>query len=142
MIIGQFILFNKDDYWRIGGHEAVKSRIMEDVWFGLEMSGHGGRTLAVDLSKTLTTEMYSNLAAMTEGCMKWFYSVAALSPLALVGFVFAAYIFLLAPFYWAYVGPVDALMNSAQLTELSLIIAAQVLVILLMRVITDQYFRG
>ncbi|MGA2158436.1 MAG: glycosyltransferase [Dehalococcoidia bacterium] len=142
MIIGQFILFNKDDYWRIGGHEAVKSRIMEDVWFGLEMSGHGGRTLAVDLSKTLTTEMYSNLAAMTEGCMKWFYSVAALSPLALVGFVCAAYIFLLAPFYWAYVGPVDALVNSAQLTELSLIIAAQVLVILLMRVITDQYFRG
>ncbi|MHB8086480.1 MAG: glycosyltransferase family 2 protein, partial [Dehalococcoidia bacterium] len=50
MIIGQFILFNKDDYWSIGGHEAVKSRIMEDVWFGIEMSGHGRRTLAVDLS--------------------------------------------------------------------------------------------
>ncbi len=48
---------------------------------------------------------------MTEGCMKWFYSVAALSPLALVGCVSAAYIFFLAPFYWAYIGPVDALMN-------------------------------
>ena len=142
MIIGQFILFNKDDYWRIGGHEAVKSRIMEDVWFGLEMSRQGGRTLAVDLSKTVTTEMYGNLAVMTEGCMKWFYSVAALSPLALVGFVCAAYIFFLAPFYWAYIGPVDSLMNSGQLTELSVIIAAQVLIILLMRVITDQYFRG
>ncbi len=53
MIIGQFILFNKDDYQQIGGHEAVKSRIMEDVWFGLEMSEQGGRTLAVDLSKPL-----------------------------------------------------------------------------------------
>ncbi len=142
MIIGQFILFNKADYWRIGGHEAVKSRIMEDVWFGLEMSRRGGRTLAVDLSKTLTTEMYGNLAVMTEGCMKWFYSVAALSPLALVGFVSAAYIFFLAPFYWAYIDPVDSLMTSGQLTELSVIIAAQVFILLLMRVITDQYFRG
>ncbi|MGA2368390.1 MAG: glycosyltransferase [Dehalococcoidia bacterium] len=142
MIIGQFILFNRADYWRIGGHEAVKSRIMEDVWFGLEMSKAGGRTLAVDLSKTLTTEMYGNLAVMTEGCMKWFYSVAALSPLALVGFVCAAYIFFLAPFYWAYIDPVDSLMTSGQLTELSAVIAAQVLILLLMRVITDQYFRG
>ena len=142
MIIGQFILFNKEDYWRIGGHEAVKSRIMEDVWFGIEMSKQGRRTLAVDLSKTLATEMYGNLAVMTEGCIKWFYSVAALSPLALVGFVSAAYIFFLAPFYWAYIDPVDTLMNAGQLTELSLIIAAQVFVLLLMRIITDQYFRG
>jgi chlorobactene glucosyltransferase len=142
MIIGQFILFNKADYWRIGGHETVRSRIMEDVWFGLEMSRRGGRTLAVDLSKTITTEMYGNLAVMTEGCMKWFYSVAALSPLALVGFVCAAYIFFLAPFYWAYIDPVDSLMASGQLTELSIIIVAQVLILLLMRVITDQYFRG
>jgi chlorobactene glucosyltransferase len=142
MIIGQFILFNKVDYWRIGGHEAVKSRIMEDVWFGLEMSRHGGRTLAVDLSKTITTEMYGSLAVMTEGCLKWFYSVAALSPLALVGFVGAAYIFFLAPFYWAYIGPVDSLMTSGQLTELSIILAAQVVILLLMRIITDQYFRG
>jgi hypothetical protein len=33
-------------------------------------------------------------------------------------------------------------MNAGQLTELSLIIAAQVFVLLLMRIITDQYFRG
>ena len=97
---------------RIGGHEAVKSRIMEDVWFAIEMSRRGGRTLSVDLSKAMTTSMYRTIGTMTEGCVKWFYSVAALSPLALVGFFLAAYIFYLAPFYWAFSGPLNAIVES------------------------------
>jgi chlorobactene glucosyltransferase len=29
LAIGQFLLFPRDEYWRIGGHRAVKSRILE-----------------------------------------------------------------------------------------------------------------
>ncbi len=142
MVIGQFLLFNRQDYFRIGGHEAVRSKIIEDMWFGIEMSRHGGRTLSVDLSNTLSTGMYNNVASMTEGCIKWFYSIAAISPLALIGFVVAAYIFYLAPFYWLYIAPWDAFIAGQPVHAISIVIAAQVFLLLLMRLFTDLYFRG
>jgi len=142
LAIGQFLLFKREDYLRIGGHQSVKSRIMEDVWFGLEMHRHGGRLLSVDLSRTLTTKMYTNMGKMAEGCIKWFYSVAALSRLALIGSVLTAYIFFLAPFYWACARPLNALVSEGLVMDWGAIVLVQVVVILLMRVITDIYFRG
>lgn len=142
LAIGQFLLFEKDEYQRVGGHELVKSRIMEDVWFGIEISRHEGRTLSVDLSRTVTTRMYRNIGSMTEGAMKWFYSVAALSPIALVGFVLAAYIFYLAPFYWSIAGPINSLISNDPLTEWEVVVIAQVGVIILMRLIADIYFKA
>ena len=142
LAIGQFLLFKREDYLRIGGHEAVRSRIMEDVWFGIEMHRHGGRLLSVDLSGTLTTKMYTNMGQMAEGCIKWFYSVAALSPLAIVGSVLTAYIFFLAPFYWACARPINALFSEGFVMDWGAIVLIQVAVILLMRLIADFYFRG
>ncbi len=142
LAIGQFLLFNRNEYMRIGGHEVVKSRIMEDVWFAIEMSRRGGRTLSVDLSKAMTTRMYKTIGTMTEGCVKWFYSVAALSPLALVGFFLAAYIFYLAPFYWAFSGPLNAVVESGLSIDWTVIILLQIALLLLMRITSDLYFRG
>jgi len=142
LAIGQFLLFKREDYLGIGGHVSVKSRIMEDVWFGIEMHKHGLRILSVNLSDVLTTKMYSNMGTMAEGCIKWFYSVAALSPVAIVGSVLVAYIFFLAPFYWACARPVNALFSESHIMDWGVIVLAQVAVILLMRVITDIYFRG
>ena len=34
LAIGQFLLFPREEYWRMGGHEMVKSKILEDVWLG------------------------------------------------------------------------------------------------------------
>jgi len=142
LAIGQFLLFKREDYMRIGGHQSVKSRIMEDVWFGIEMHSHGGRLLSVDLSGTLTTKMYTNMGQMAEGCIKWFYSVAALSPLAMVGSVLIAYIFFLAPFYWACARPLNALISDGLVMDWGVVVLVQVGIILLMRIITDSYFRG
>ncbi|MFA5079492.1 MAG: glycosyltransferase family A protein, partial [Dehalococcoidia bacterium] len=47
LAIGQFLLFRREDYLAIGGHESVKSRIMEDVWFGIEMHKQKRRILSV-----------------------------------------------------------------------------------------------
>ncbi|MDD5494735.1 MAG: hypothetical protein PHG36_08725, partial [Dehalococcoidia bacterium] len=86
--------------------------------------------------------MYTNLGAMTEGCIKWMYSVAALSPMALMGFVLAAYIFYIAPFYWLIVGPLNSVMSDISITQAGWLIVSQVLLILFMRLITDTYFKG
>ena len=142
LAIGQFLLFRREDYMGIGGHVSVKSRIMEDVWFGIEMHRNGCRILSVDLSGVLTTKMYTNMGQMAEGCIKWFYSVAALSPLAIVGSVLIAYIFFLAPFYWACTRPLNALFLGSHVMDWGAVVLIQVAVILLMRVICDIYFRG
>lgn len=138
LAIGQFMLFPRDEYWRIGGHECVKTRIIEDVWLGSEVKRKGGRFFCVDLSPVMSTEMYTSIDAMTEGWNKWLYSVMAMSPLALLTLFIIAYFFFLAPFFWL----AQSLLPGAQSESFFFfIVAAQVVIILAMRCATDRYFR-
>lgn len=138
LAVGQFFLFSKEEYWRIDGHRAVKSRILEDVWMAVEIVRHGGRHVAVNLTPVVCTNMYRSVGAMWEGFIKWIYSVGSLSPAALIGLAIAGYCFFLAPFYWlwhdfiAVMSPVDW----------RFIVAFQVALIFLMRIIMDSYFRS
>jgi chlorobactene glucosyltransferase len=100
LAIGQFLLFPREDYWKIGGHRAVKSRIIEDVWLGVEINRSGGRHIAIDLSPVVSCNMYRDVGAMWEGFIKWMYSVAALSRVGLAMLLIAGYVFYWAPFYW------------------------------------------
>lgn len=140
--IGQFMLFKKQEYYRIGGHELVRSRIMEDVWFGIEMGRHGGRCMSVDLSRTVETNAYTDISDMTEGCLKWFQSVAILSPVALIGFFLAAFIFYLQPFYYGL--QILSLINISKeaWSDWMLVVLLQISLILLMRLIADVFFRN
>ncbi len=137
LAIGQFLLFPTEEYWRIDGHRAVKSRILEDVWLGVEVNRHGGRHIAVDLSTVVSCNMYRDLGEMWEGFIKWIYSVAALSTAALVGLLIAGYIFFLAPFYWLWN---ELFIVDATLT-LRAIIMSQVAIILVMRWLVDNNFK-
>jgi chlorobactene glucosyltransferase len=137
LAIGQFLLFPREEYWRIGGHRAVKSRILEDVWLGIEINRHGGRHIAVDLSPVVSCNMYRNLGAMWEGFIKWLYSVAAMSRLALFGMLVAGYLFFLAPFYWLW----NEFFVVTAPTVWREFIIFQVAVILLMRGLIDNRFK-
>ncbi|HEY78144.1 MAG TPA: glycosyltransferase [Dehalococcoidia bacterium] len=137
LAIGQFLLFPRGEYRRIGGHEAVKSRILEDVWLGIEVKRHGGRHIAIDLSPVVSCHMYRNIGAMWEGFVKWIYSVATLSSLALVGLLVAGYIFFLAPFYWLW----NELFVVTVPTGWGPILIFQVATILAMRWLVDNHFR-
>jgi len=135
--IGQLLLFQKEEYWKIGGHEAVKSRILEDVWLGVMIKRHGGRHLAIDLSSVVACNMYRSLGAMWEGFLKWIYSVATLSPIALIGLMIAGYVFFLAPFYWLY----KDLFISPLATGWRFMVILQVAIILVMRGLVDYRLR-
>lgn len=137
LAIGQFLLFPKEDYWRIGAHRAVKSRVLEDVWLGIEVHRHGGRQLTVDLSPVVSCHMYHSLGAMWEGFVKWIYSVAALSSAALVGLMIAGYIFFLAPFYTLS----KALFVVATSTGWRSLLILQVAMILFMRLLVGKHFK-
>ncbi len=137
LAIGQFLLFHTEAYWRIGGHKAVKSRILEDVWLGMEVARHGGQHMVVDLAPIVSCHMYRNIGSMWNGFVRWFYSVAALSLLALIGLIAAGLILFLAPFYWLW----QIVFVGISSVELQLLVAFQVVMVLGMRWVTDRRFK-
>jgi chlorobactene glucosyltransferase len=136
--IGQFLFFPRDEYWRIGGHEAVKSRVLEDIWLGVETNRHGGRHIVVDLSPVVSCNMYRTLGDTWKGLARSIYSVAMISPLALTVLIIAGYIIFLSPFYalWneLFVIPSPSAWRN--------VIIFQVSVIMAMRWLVDNHFRS
>jgi len=137
LAIGQFLLFLREDYWRIGGHMAVQDKILEDVWLGVETVKHGGRHIAIDLSTVFYCRMYKDVGGIWEGFVKWIYSVTALSPLAIIGLLAAALVFYMAPFYYLW----NAFLSAAAPTDWRFIVVFQVAMVIFMRWVVDHHFR-
>ena len=137
LAVGQFLLFSREDYWRIGGHKAVGSRILEDVWLGVETVRHGGRHIAIDLSPVVSTRMYQGVREMWEGLVRSIYAIVAISPAALFGLLIAGFVFYLAPFYWLW----NAYFSMAAPTDWRYIVVFQVAMIIFMRWLVDNRFK-
>jgi chlorobactene glucosyltransferase len=138
LAIGQFLLFPRDEYWRIGGHEAVKSKILEDVWLGIEVYRHGGRHVAINLTSTVSCHMYRSVSSMWEGFIKWMYSVAALSAVALLMMLLCGLIFFLLPFVFLW----KDLFWITSTGSCHALIISQVGLVLAMRWLTDKDLKG
>jgi chlorobactene glucosyltransferase len=131
LVIGQFIFVSAADYHEVGGHEAVRSKILEDIWLGFTMARHGKRLGVVDLSGVVSGEF----GDLWEGFGKFAYSIASLGTwlfllifLGVVGLFVAPFIMMathLSP-WWSY--------------DWFAIIVAQVVLILIMRVLVDRRF--
>ena len=137
MAIGQFFFFSAKEYRRIGGHEAVKSRIVEDVWMGIEVSKHGGRHIAVDLSSVASCHMYRDIGAIWSGLGKSIYSVAAMSPIGILAIIAVAYFLYIAPFYWFWNG---FFLDSETLLWRGILVL-QICLMFFMRWLVDSRFR-
>jgi chlorobactene glucosyltransferase len=135
--IGQFLLFSRDEYWRIGGHKVVQSRILEDIWMGIEVSRHGGRHVAVDLSSVVSCNMYPTVGGMWSGLVRCVYSVTAISPIMLLLLVPLAWLFYIGPFYWLWNG---FFMYDAPLLWRALVVF-QVMLVIFMRWLVDNRFK-
>jgi chlorobactene glucosyltransferase len=136
--IGQFLFFSRDEYWRIGGHGVVKSRILEDIWMGVEVARHQGRHIAVDLSSVVSCDMYPTASAMWHGLARCLYSVVLISPLALFCLIIIVALLYVGPFYW--------LFNGFFMSPMPLIwratVISQVVMILLIRWLVDARFKA
>jgi len=137
LTIGQFLFVSTQEYREIGGHEAVKSRILDDVWLGFEMARHGKPQATVDLSQLVACRMYEDLGDLWEGFTKWTYSICSLSPWMLGLMMLGGFSFFVAPFLWLawHFLPVPTAYDSFML------IIIQLVVIMLMRSLVDHRFR-
>ena len=133
---GQFLLFNREDYWKVGGHEAVKSRILEDVWLGAEVYRKGGRVLAIDLSPVVSCRMYKDFSSMWKGFAKSIYGVTQ-SMLVLLLLGVLGYMLFLGPFY----ALCDKCIFETDPRPCLILIAIQVLMILFMRLLMRDHFK-
>ena len=70
---GQFLMFARDSYAALGGHEALKDHLVEDIAFGRRVAartGEGMRLVNADGIDLLRCRMYSGFGELWEGFSK------------------------------------------------------------------------
>jgi len=77
---GQFMLFRRDVYERVGGHEAVKDELLEDLAFGrlVKCSGNGLRVARAD--GLFTVRMYEHFKEFRRGWKRIYIESTRCSP--------------------------------------------------------------
>ncbi|UCC60086.1 MAG: glycosyltransferase [Dehalococcoidia bacterium] len=134
--IGQFMFFSAREYRDIGGHEAVKSRLVEDVWLAREVTRHNYRQLTLDLSQLVSCQMYGEFGPMWDGIGRWLYTAASLSIFILIVLMIVVVLLFLAPFLWLVYG----LLLSEQPFNWHVLVIAQVTILLLGRFLVGRRF--
>ena len=93
--LGPFMLFRRDFYLRIGGHEAVRQNIVEDMGLGRIVKKAGGRLVLMDGTDVMGVRFYRGWREIWQGISKSAFAALdySLPPLlGLVVFNFAAFI--------------------------------------------------
>jgi chlorobactene glucosyltransferase len=67
---GQFLLFRRAAYERLGGHAAVRHTVAEDLALAQRCAALGGRVVLVLGERHLSTRMYASLAELVRGWRK------------------------------------------------------------------------
>jgi chlorobactene glucosyltransferase len=71
---GQFMLFNRGAYEHIGGHQAVRGVVLEDVVLGRRIKQAGFKLLLPDGRDSMTCRMYRSNSEVWRGFSKNFFA--------------------------------------------------------------------
>ncbi len=117
---GQYMLFRREAYDKVGGHFAVRDRISEDYALGRLIKKRGLRLRMVTAPDSLGVRMYSSFPEIWRGWRKNFYSVSGDHPLFRATYrLLLLFTFLVLPFgvfgYGLYLAP-GSLLNVYLLT--------------------------
>jgi glycosyltransferase involved in cell wall biosynthesis len=70
---GQFILIRKDKYRSMGGHEAVRTQVVEDVHLGRNALAHGLEVRVVSAPQLAACKMYATVKQLINGWNRIYY---------------------------------------------------------------------
>ena len=65
--IGQFMLFKREVYKKIGGHKSIKSKVIEDIMISKQVKRCGYRFMIFDGRSNLYCRMYKNFREVVRG---------------------------------------------------------------------------
>ena len=95
---GQFILFRRELYQRINGHEAVRDAIVEDVWLCKAVKKAGGTVTAFNGTDAVSCRMYRNGREILEGFSKNLFAGLGYSTPALLFLMLLTMLFYIVPY--------------------------------------------
>jgi chlorobactene glucosyltransferase len=102
MALGPFLLFRAPFYWHIGGHEAVRQEITEDMVFGRLVKQNSGRLVLLDGTEVVAVRFYRNLGEIWRGLAKSSYYAFDLSLLAWLGLLVVVFLLFIRPYFFLY----------------------------------------
>ncbi len=79
---GQCLAFTRAGYSRIGGHQAVKRSVIEDMALARAVKSKGGKFLLLNGAKAISTKMYTSSLEAFEGYAKNVYPAFGASRVA------------------------------------------------------------
>jgi chlorobactene glucosyltransferase len=71
---GQFLLFKKKVYEKIGGHKSIKAKVLEDIHMAKQVKRCGYRIMLFDGSTNIYCRMYRNFKDLLRGFSKFMYA--------------------------------------------------------------------
>jgi chlorobactene glucosyltransferase len=72
--VGQYLLFKREVYFGMGGHAAVKGKILEDVHITKKTKEMGYRYMIFDGRKIISCRMYNNFRQVFTGYSRFLFS--------------------------------------------------------------------
>ena len=71
---GQFLLFKREVYKKIGGHESIKAKVLEDIHISKQVKKWGYKFMIFDGSKNIYCRMYRSFKELIRGFSKFMYA--------------------------------------------------------------------
>ena len=71
---GQFMLFRREVYRKIGGHESIKTKILEDIHISKQVKRYGYNFMIFDGSKNIYCRMYRSFSKLIRGFSKFMFA--------------------------------------------------------------------
>ena len=84
---GQWTMYSRDAYDRLGGHAAVRSDAVEDLALGRKVAAAGMRWRVEDATDYITVRMYDRFAPAWRGFAKNYHALAGPWPFSLLAWL-------------------------------------------------------
>jgi chlorobactene glucosyltransferase len=97
---GQFILFRRAFYEKIGGHAAVRTALVEDVWLVKATKRAGGKAMVFNGIDVVSCRMYESLAAVWQGFSKNLFAGVNYNYAGMFGIVLMMSACFIAPYFF------------------------------------------
>jgi chlorobactene glucosyltransferase len=102
--VGQYFIFKREAYFGMGGHAAVKGKILEDVHISKKTKEAGFKYMIFDGSTTLTCRMYKNFHEVWKGYSRFMFSAFDYNFISMAIVLTLVTIFLFMPFLFLPLG--------------------------------------
>ncbi|MCL4377536.1 MAG: glycosyltransferase family 2 protein [Actinobacteria bacterium] len=135
--IGQFFLFKREVFEKIGGFEHVKTEIIEDVYLAKEVKKFGYKYMVFDGNGNISCRMYKNLKEVIKGFSRFIYAAFDFNVAMEAIAIFFVSILFLVPFILLPIG-IFIFRWSGLLITLSII---QIFIVLTIKIILALKFK-